>query len=86
MQCTVQAAEGQDCDCNLSSTPVDDSASLPEKQKEIVQQNDVKFIATETGYHFALFINITTYKSYQLSCYNFIYSSSVFHPPGIAIS
>jgi len=86
MQCTVQAAEGQDCDCNLSSTPVDDGASLPEKQKEIVQQNDVKFIATETGYHLASITIANTYTSYQPSCYNFIYSSSVFHPPGVVVS
>jgi len=86
MECTLQAAVNQNCDCNISSAPLDQNAALPEKQKEILEQADVKYFTEEDTYTHAGPNAANTYNGYQASGYSFIFINSIFHPPGILLS
>jgi len=86
MQCTIQAAADPNCDCNISSVPLDQNTALPEKQKEILEQADVKYLTEENAYNLTGINAINTYTGYQSLCYSFIFINSIFHPPGIYLS
>lgn len=86
MQCTIQAAEGEVCDCVFSSAPVDQNASVPEKQQQIIDQSDFKFIPVENNYAFLVPALKSGYNNYHPSRYKFMLIDGVFHPPGLFLS
>lgn len=87
MQCTLQAGANQNCDCNISSAPADQNAALPEKQKEILEQADVKYLTEDNNVNSYTGVCAgSTYTGYQSSNYNFTFINSIFHPPGIFLS
>jgi len=86
MQCTIQAAEGEVCDCVFTNAPVDQNASVPEKQKEIIDQSDFKFIPVDNSYSFLTPSLKSGYNNYHPPLYTFMLIDSVFHPPGLRLS
>jgi hypothetical protein len=84
VQCTLQVAANQQCDCNLSSIPAEQQANFPEKQKEMQQQTDWKYLLAEKNVTTcALPINATVNPLYTEGCYKFAYVASIFRPPCI---
>jgi len=82
-ECTLQATSTQQCDCNLSNVP-DWQTSFPEKQKEIQQQTDWKFLLNDKP---LVAVNASqsnaTTTGNLTHTYSFIFINSVFHPPGL---
>ena len=82
-ECTLQAASTQQCDCNLSNVP-DWQTSFPEKQKEIQQQTDWKFLLNDKPPVAATIAQSKANAAGNLTnTYSFIFINSVFHPPGL---
>jgi hypothetical protein len=81
-ECTLQANDAQQCDCNFSNLPADQQANFPEKQKEIQQQTDWKYLINQKQEYTAWFINsVKQYTGCVNSLYSFSLSNSIFHPP-----
>jgi hypothetical protein len=81
-ECTLQATDAQQCDCNFSNLPADQQANFPEKQKEIQQQTDWKYLINQKQEYAASFINnAKQYTGCVDSLYSFLLINSIFHPP-----
>lgn len=78
-------SDKQQCDCMLISIPANDQqSSLPDKQKEIFQQTDWKYISTEKELPaFALSNKMNIYPGSPQVNFTSDFSNSVFHPPAI---
>jgi len=81
-ECTLQITNAQQCDCNFSNLPADQQANFPEKQKEIQQQTDWKYlIAEKTASAGALMATKKTYALCNNIIYHAGYTGSIFRPP-----
>jgi hypothetical protein len=85
-ECTLQAANLQQCDCNIANIP-DWQTSFPEKQKDIQHETDWKYLLTEKPLlASAMPADTKQGNGGNTNTYSFIFINSVFHPPGCAVN
>jgi hypothetical protein len=78
----MQAANNQQCDCSYNNTPGDQQANTPERQKEIQQQTDWKYLITEKQRLAGLNDEANKhYNNFRNPIYLLIGVSSIFRPP-----
>jgi hypothetical protein len=81
-ECKLQATDAQQCDCNLSEVPADHPASFPEKQKEMQQQTDWKYLISEKPlYSSSLTENMKCYSGLVDHMLPTAFTNGVFRPP-----
>ncbi|HVX51635.1 MAG TPA: hypothetical protein VHB48_15850 [Chitinophagaceae bacterium] len=84
MECTLQTDSGNDCGCRISSIPVDQAASFPAKQKEILEKTDVKYLLSQNDNCLPPLMAEHSFSLYQSSLYTYTLLSGIFHPPALS--